>query len=45
MDRHPVRIAARSAAVQTRDLVAFLEEIPVLRRITPCCAAPGMTMW
>jgi len=42
--RHPVRAAARSAAAQTRDLRANVEEIPVLRRITACCAAPGMTI-
>ncbi|WP_437362891.1 hypothetical protein [Inquilinus limosus] len=33
----------REVLQRARDLGAVIEEIPVLRRITPCCAAPGMT--
>ena len=40
-DCHPVRGAARSGALQTRDLKAF--KVPDQQRIMPCCAASGMT--
>jgi len=40
-----VRAAVRSTAAQTPDLGAIVEEVPVLRRTTSCCVAPGMTDW
>jgi len=39
--RHPVRNAARSDALQIRDL--SLQEIPDQRRVISCRASSGMT--
>ncbi|MGF1610416.1 MAG: hypothetical protein ACFCUQ_13530, partial [Kiloniellales bacterium] len=46
LTRHPVRAAARSDAVQTRDLALSklsIWQIPDQRSSTACCIASGMT--